>query len=208
MTSKCAEYDFKLLRKTQRKSREWLCSAQLVLNLILVIDNNSSWITWEEIGLLGNSPWQKPALWILEYPHILTMTDTWKSKLKYWNFRSRSLKNFRRCGWGAEWGSSMTRPESEDPIRAIGNENSGPWSDIWLASIVTPTPLLWMANKNSNFRLQLVGKNPSEVQADTYDIRQDIPVFMSVAAEPDTSEAFAKYLTKCNAYFKANYKTT
>ena len=53
-----------------------------------------------------------------------------------------------------------------------------------------------------------MGKNPSEVQADTYDIRQDIPVFMSVAAEPDTSEAFAKYLTKCNAYFKANYKTT
>jgi hypothetical protein len=65
-----------------------------------------------------------------------------------------------------------------------------------------------LANKNSNFRLQLVGKNPSEVQADTYDIRQDIPVFMSVAAEPDTSEAYAKYLTKCNAYFKANYKTT
>ena len=38
--------------------------------------------------------------------------------------------------------------------------------------------------------------------------KKDIPVFMSVAADPDTSEAYAKYLVKSNAYFKANYKTT
>ena len=72
----------------------------------------------------------------------------------------------------------------------------------------TPIGASGNLNKNYNFRLQVVGKNPSALEADTYEIRQDIPVFMSVAADQDTSEAFAKYLTKSNSYFMENYKTT
>ena len=53
--------------------------------------------------------------------------------------------------------------------------------------------------------LEVVGKHPNQVEASTYDISRDIPVFMSVEADPDVSEEYSKYLTACNTYFSLNY---
>ena len=39
------------------------------------------------------------------------------------------------------------------------------------------------------------------MEADTYDISRDMPVFMTVGENGDTSEGYTKYLKKCNAYF-------
>ena len=40
--------------------------------------------------------------------------------------------------------------------------------------------------------LEVVGKHPNQVEASTYDISRDIPVFMSVEADPDVSEEYSK----------------
>ena len=51
-----------------------------------------------------------------------------------------------------------------------------------------------------------MGKNPSQEEADTYDISRDMPVFMTVGENSDTSEGYTKYLKKCNTYFTLGYK--
>jgi hypothetical protein len=50
---------------------------------------------------------------------------------------------------------------------------------------------------------ELVGKYPSEIEAETFDISSDIPVFMK---SQDLSEDYTKYLKNSSGYFKNNYK--
>jgi hypothetical protein len=50
---------------------------------------------------------------------------------------------------------------------------------------------------------ELVGKYPSEIEAETFDISSDIPVFMN---GKDLSENYTKYLKNSNGYFQNNYK--
>ena len=55
------------------------------------------------------------------------------------------------------------------------------------------------------YSLEVVGKHPSQVEAETYEISRDLPVFMSVEDDQDISEDYTKYLRACNTYFSSNY---
>ena len=53
--------------------------------------------------------------------------------------------------------------------------------------------------------MELVGKHPSDVETNTYDINPDLPVFMSVKDDQDTTDEFTKYLSDINKYFTNDY---
>ena len=50
-----------------------------------------------------------------------------------------------------------------------------------------------------------MGKHPSDVEAGTYDIMRDAPVFMSVKSDPYLTDEYSNYLKKCNNYFRNDY---
>ena len=52
---------------------------------------------------------------------------------------------------------------------------------------------------------EVVGKHPNTDEANTYDIVNNVPVFMSVRREPDLTDDYARYLKKCSNYFRNNY---
>ena len=52
---------------------------------------------------------------------------------------------------------------------------------------------------------EIVGKHPNEEEANTYDIRKDTPVFMSVKKDRDLSEEYTVYLKNSNMYFRNDY---
>ena len=54
--------------------------------------------------------------------------------------------------------------------------------------------------------MEYVGKYPSDDEANIYDISTELPVFMSVSEDKDTSEEYAQYLKKSNTYFTNKYK--
>ena len=56
------------------------------------------------------------------------------------------------------------------------------------------------------YSLEVVGKHPSQVEAETYEISRDLPVFMSVENDVDISEEYTNYLRACNTYFTNDYK--
>ena len=55
------------------------------------------------------------------------------------------------------------------------------------------------------FSCEVVGKHPSDTEAETYDIRKDVPVFLSVKDEPYVTDDYCNYLKRCNNYFRNDY---
>jgi hypothetical protein len=54
--------------------------------------------------------------------------------------------------------------------------------------------------------MEYVGKYPSDEEATIYEISPELPVFMCVSDDKDTSEDFTKYLKNSNTYFNNNYE--
>lgn len=66
--------------------------------------------------------------------------------------------------------------------------------------------LLWVIPISLNFSLGFVGKIPTGHEAETYDLDEELPVFMSVGVDRVLSDEYTRYLKKCNDYFINGYK--
>ena len=60
--------------------------------------------------------------------------------------------------------------------------------------------------KDIFFSLELIGKYPSETEVSTYSIDRNLPVFMCVKKDQDTSSSYKEYLSKTNDYFANQYR--
>ena len=53
--------------------------------------------------------------------------------------------------------------------------------------------------------MTIVGKYPNNIEANTYGISENFPVFISVEEEENISDEYCTYLRACNTYFNNQY---
>ena len=86
----------------------------------------------------------------------------------------------------------------------------GPWS-LGKFSLAEATALYLgldthIQNEGNLESMTIVGKYPNNVEAKTYGISENFPVFMSVGEEENISDDYCIYLKACNTYFNNQYR--
>ena len=85
----------------------------------------------------------------------------------------------------------------------------GPWT-LGKFSLAEATALYLglithIQNDGNLESMTIVGKYPNNVEANTYGISKNFPVFISVEEEENISDQYCRYLKACNTYFNNQY---